>query len=357
MAQVAGRPRLEDQVAEQKLQLKAYQCCHDEHEDLRAASIGDSEDVHIYNHDGQIIGGTYQHGSITRSNLYDLCPIFLEFPPSTADSQTWAIFDLCADGSTASCYLGIVRLWRRETGGPIAVRPTERTAVRCIRSGSDNSQRLSSTKKDFRNQIRQRDQACAVTGYSRADFVGLETAHIVPIVPDQQEVRQQGDAQSWTTDTDPNLDIDSSTPALTPCGEEDFLSPRNGLLNTAVHIPFDLYEWAINPQDGYKITVFYKQDTLVPIDGKFLSERPRSHGSEDSRVSGDGLRWHFEQAVLKNMKGTAGEEWPKWEDDLGEGCDHIAEIMKGPAPGERMELELENRLAGWTEHEQHERVS
>jgi hypothetical protein len=75
-------------------------------------------------------------------------------------------------------------------------------------------------------------------------------------------------------------------------------------------------------------------------------------------VSGDNaLRWHFEQAVLKKMKGAASEEWPNWEDDLGEGCDHIAEIMKGPAPGERMELELENRLAGWTEHERHERVS
>jgi hypothetical protein len=62
-------------------------------------------------------------------------------------------------------------------------------------------------------------------------------------------MRQRGDAQSWITDTDPNLDIDSSPAVLMPCGEEDLLSPRNGLLlSTAVHIPFDLYEWAINPQ-------------------------------------------------------------------------------------------------------------
>jgi hypothetical protein len=110
-------------------------------------------------------------------------------------------------------------------------------------------------------------------------------------------------------------------------------------------------------QDGYKITIFHKQDTLVPIDGKVLSGKSRSQGLEDWRISDATLRWHFDQAVLKNMKGATGEEWSNWGDDLGEGCDHIAEIMKGPAPGERMELELENRLAGWTEHERQHQVS
>ncbi|CEL04233.1 hypothetical protein ASPCAL05364 [Aspergillus calidoustus] len=253
------------------------------------------------------------------------------------------------------------------TGDPIAVRPTDRTAVRRIGSGSDSSQRLSSKQKHFRDQIRKRDQACAVTGYSRADFAGLKAAHIVPIIPRQQEVRrqeqqqQQGDHKSCVTDTgsdtDLDLDLDFTPAASMLCGE-DLLSPRNGLLlSTAVHTPFDFYEWAINPMDGYKITVFHKQDTLVPIDGKVLSGKSRSQGLEDWRISDAALRWHFDQAVPKNMKGATGEEWPNWGDDLGEGCDHIAEIMKGPAPGERMELELENRLAGWTEHERQHQVS
>ena len=53
--------------------------------------------------------------------------------------------------------------------------------------------------------------------------------------------------------------------------------------------------------------------------------------------------WHFEQAVLKNMRGPAGEQWPAWEHDLGEG--DLLEIMEGPEPGQRMELELFGRFA------------
>jgi hypothetical protein len=118
-------------------------------------------------------------------------------------------------------------------------------------------------QKHFRDQIRKRDQACAVTGYSRADFAGLKAAHIVPIVPRQQEVRrqeqqqQQGDHKSCVTDTgsdtDLDLDLDFTPAASMLCGE-DLLSPRNGLLlSTAVHTPFDFYEWAINPMVRYLI--------------------------------------------------------------------------------------------------------
>ncbi|KAL2006338.1 hypothetical protein VTN00DRAFT_9992 [Thermoascus crustaceus] len=44
-----------------------------------------------------------------------------------------------------------------------------------------------------------------------------------------------------------------------------------------------------------------------------------------------------------NMKGM-GEEYPDWEFDFFEGEDVIAEVMEGPDPGERMELELFTRL-------------
>lgn len=62
------------------------------------------------------------------------------------------------------------------------------------------------------------------------------------------------------------------------------------------------------------------------------------------RVSDEALRWHFEQAVLKNMKGASGEQWPAWEFDFGGSGDVIGEIMEGPEPGERMELEMFTRL-------------
>ena len=58
------------------------------------------------------------------------------------------------------------------------------------------------------------------------------------------------------------------------------------------------------------------------------------------------LRWHFEQAVLVNMKG-AGE--PVFEDDFPPGSDMVGEILRGPKAAERMEFELFNRLSAQTE--------
>ncbi|KAL4928510.1 uncharacterized protein BDV17DRAFT_263606 [Aspergillus undulatus] len=72
------------------------------------------------------------------------------------------------------------------------------------------------------------------------------------------------------------------------------------------------------------------------IDGKKLRDSAWKEGRES--------RWHFEQAVLKNMKGAAGDDWTKWVHDFGMGGDMVGEIMEGPRPGQRMELELANRL-------------
>lgn len=62
------------------------------------------------------------------------------------------------------------------------------------------------------------------------------------------------------------------------------------------------------------------------------------------RVSDRALRWHFEQAILKNVPGGTGERWVFWEHDFGEGEDVIRAIMEGPDGSRRMELELANRL-------------
>lgn len=62
-------------------------------------------------------------------------------------------------------------------------------------------------------------------------------------------------------------------------------------------------------------------------------------------MSDGALLWHFQQAVFKNMRGAAGEQWPDWEYDFGEGGDMISEITHGPDSEERMELELFTRLA------------
>lgn len=62
-----------------------------------------------------------------------------------------------------------------------------------------------------------------------------------------------------------------------------------------------------------------------------------------NRVADVLLRWHFRQSVLANMKG-AGE--PIFEHDFPLGTDVVGEILKGPIPAERMELELFSRLQG-----------
>lgn len=58
-------------------------------------------------------------------------------------------------------------------------------------------------------------------------------------------------------------------------------------------------------------------------------------------VADELLRWHFRQTVLANMKG-AGE--PIFEHDFPPGTDMMEEILQGPVPAERMELELFSRL-------------
>lgn len=53
--------------------------------------------IHLYDDDGAILGGVFQNGSLTRRDLYDMCPVFLDFDPPSAQ---WCIFALDPDGST-----------------------------------------------------------------------------------------------------------------------------------------------------------------------------------------------------------------------------------------------------------------
>ncbi|RMJ21473.1 hypothetical protein PHISP_07660 [Aspergillus sp. HF37] len=110
-----------------------------------------------------------------------------------------------------------------------------------------------------------------------------------------------------------------------------------------VHHAFDIYLWAINPYDDYKITWFAPGNN-ADLDGRRLHESALTPSNRNLRVSDCALYWHFEQAVLKNMRGEAAEQWPDWEHDFGEGEDVIGAIMEGPDPAERMELELSMRL-------------
>lgn len=62
-----------------------------------------ARNIHIYDDDGTILGGVFQNGSLTMRDLYDMCPVFLEF-----DSSQWRIFALGPDGTTGD-QLGYTR--------------------------------------------------------------------------------------------------------------------------------------------------------------------------------------------------------------------------------------------------------
>jgi hypothetical protein len=55
--------------------------------------------IHLYDDDGAILGGVFQNGSLTQGDLYDMCPVFLDFEPPGAE---WRIFALGPDGSTGN---------------------------------------------------------------------------------------------------------------------------------------------------------------------------------------------------------------------------------------------------------------
>ncbi|KAL4876173.1 HNH endonuclease-domain-containing protein [Aspergillus karnatakaensis] len=307
---------------------------------LEAPRSTTRRNIHIYHHSGHILGGTYQNGSLTGKNLYALCPLFLDFPQATL----WSIFHVGDDGNTGPILprdgttLGLGRyIVLKQDGTPLDVQTTTREAVRRVPSHPVSSSRMSSQQRWFRDILRERDGVCAVTGSGTAgDPEGLEASHIFPIAAQQEWMRNRYDHQ-WITD---QIDADK-------VGEYKMYSPQNGLLlEASLHHRFDRYSFAINPQDGYKVTVFKKDTFIGGIDGRALREEAwgTGRGSEQWRVSDGALLWHFEQAVLKNMKGAAGEQWPDWEFDFSMGGDMLGEIREGPEPGERMELELGNRL-------------
>ncbi|OKO99323.1 hypothetical protein PENSUB_8710 [Penicillium subrubescens] len=92
--------------------------------------------------------------------------------------------------------------------------------------------------------------------------------------------------------------------------------------------------------DGYKITDF--GGNKWDVDGRVLDIVCRDPNNP-IRVADELLRWHFCQSVLANMKG-AGE--PIFEHDFPPGTEVVGEILIGPLPAERMELELFSRLQG-----------
>ncbi|KAK9248608.1 hypothetical protein V1506DRAFT_564377 [Lipomyces tetrasporus] len=146
--------------------------------------------------------------------------------------------------------------------------------------------------REFRNQVREHDGRCVITGVVHADadyWYGFEAAHIFPL-------------------SDNKLFMDSGFPRL--------VTNRQGEHDSGIN------SFAFRP-DPFK------------VDGRVLDPICRESNDERS-VQVELLRWHF----------RAGE--PGFEMDFPGGTDMVGEILRGPEPAKRMETELSLRLNEFT---------
>lgn len=178
----------------------------------------------------------------------------------------------------------------------------------------------------FRDRIRKRDRRCVVTsqpslGWRNDRWFPFDAAHIIPLAL-EHIFNSQGYSELITDNGGIN-------------------SPQNGiLLRCDIHQLWDDYTISVNPHDGYKVYAFLENGWVYH--GNILHPACRQPG-DSVGVLDAVLRWHFEQAVLCNMRG-AGE--PLFELDFPPGSDMMGEIQQGPHAEERMEAELFGRLHG-----------
>ncbi|KAJ9308630.1 hypothetical protein DTO217A2_1872 [Paecilomyces variotii] len=181
----------------------------------------------------------------------------------------------------------------------------------------------------FSTQVRQRDRRCVITHTPvlSADvdmWEGFQASHIFPRNLEKLFV---------------DLGYANLVTHSHPKGVN---SPQNGiLLKNDVHTLYHRYALSINPDDEYRVYSF--RPNAYQYHGLILDTVCRQ--PNDSRaVHPELLRWHFEHAVLSNMRG-AGE--PLWEFDFPPGADMMGEIRRGPLPELRMETELFARLGSY----------
>ncbi|GAD99774.1 hypothetical protein PVAR5_8501 [Paecilomyces variotii No. 5] len=296
----------------------------------------------LYGSNGAILGGLQLRTDrpyLTPKMLYRYCGMIFEFP----NGAQWRIFRLNANNSVG-------RLLRQvdhntvdpgnyiildQNKGALAVSVTSDSAPRRVHSRSVGSSPITRDRnplqKNFRDRLRERDRACAISGKHRQisyrPYAGLEAAHIFPVSRIGQWQAQN--FRSHITDTRPPSAI----------GASGLYSPQNGLLLFVdIHEQFDYWEVGVDPDEGYKVVDF--SDDQLRVGGRSLASSAFNSPNPNDRVSPELLRWHLRMCLLRNMKGNAGT--PAWESDLGP--DIMGAIMDEPDAGERMEVELFTRL-------------
>ncbi|KAK9371504.1 uncharacterized protein V1513DRAFT_455548 [Lipomyces chichibuensis] len=181
----------------------------------------------------------------------------------------------------------------------------------------------------FPAAVRNRDRRCVITGLALTQrelllqrWTGYDAAHIFPVALESMFHNYNFGELVVLDECDGSVN-----------------SPQNGLLvRKDVHGRFNQYEISINPNDDYRIVCFL--DDSLGLAGRQLDTICRDI-EHPHHVNDDIIFWHFQQAVLANMRG-AGE--PVFDEDIPPGSDTMNAILSGPAPAERMEFELSSRL-------------
>ncbi|KAL0634965.1 hypothetical protein Q9L58_006083 [Maublancomyces gigas] len=182
---------------------------------------------------------------------------------------------------------------------PIKVQVTTRKAV--ARPQSLNLTPEDPVIRGFHDRVRARDGGCVVTGARVvSSYSGFQVAHL--------PTRAYRPPQL----TDRHITI----------GESRIRSVQNGIMMFAhVRTAFDKYEFSINPdvclstpllklfsylrflQESYRITCFLPD--VFGIDGRHIYSNPLAPA--DEQPLRELLRYHWQQAVLCNMKGRGAE--------------------------------------------------
>ncbi|KAL2214945.1 hypothetical protein M432DRAFT_164924 [Thermoascus aurantiacus ATCC 26904] len=165
--------------------------------------------VHLYNDAGQYLGGLYADPNsphVTNANIYQMSELYLDF-----HNAQWAIYRLDEDGSTGE-KIPRTRSPVREgryvildhQGQGIPVDLIDETPVRRVVTHQPSTQRLSRTQVHFRNELRRRDGACAISGVQgifNDPFLFLQAAHVYPVA--RQSTWERNNYMQWITDTTP----------------------------------------------------------------------------------------------------------------------------------------------------------
>ncbi|KAJ5895333.1 hypothetical protein N7495_007024 [Penicillium taxi] len=277
-----------------------------------------------------LFGQFFQNGSITDGNFIDMIDFII-------DSEPRAPISIFSNETGTQLLAGPQIL----AIGDYDIYPTPGSTIQltndeCIRRVPSRITTRAATPRElaFRNGVRNRDGMCVISGVlnrslsipgMKTSWRGWQSAHLFPLAR----------VSLWD-----DLHLDRFITDQTFGGHRAGInSIQNGLcLRNDIHDQFDDFEISINPEDGYKIVDFGANNNN--LDGRILDPVCRNP-QDPNRVSDDLLRWHWQQTLLRRMKGSAS---PVWEYDFPEGSDMIGEILRGPLPGERMEAELFARL-------------